>query len=186
MTPRESDLISSVAESRAVVLDERVFYYAVLACENDVDMVFRPEDGFPLFGRYSGLRLGLKEASLSVNGGAKYLVDVQRGVDSTRPKMGVARIRNILDAWDCLEELTESLRIPLKSHGNVANKIYDKLFWGLNLPSVTPAGKSYEPIWSEWELSRMKEILTSGATLVSLAIVEAGVVGGELSNLWKN
>lgn len=31
----------------------------------------------------------------------------------------------------------------------INDKIYQKLFWGCNLPSVTPENKYYEPIWEK-------------------------------------
>lgn len=33
------------------------------------------------------------------------------------------------------------------------NEVYDKLFWGNNLPSVTPEGKHYTPKWSKNEIA---------------------------------
>lgn len=37
--------------------------------------------------------------------------------------------------------------------------LYEKVFWGCNLPSVTPPGKKYEPIWSDDEISQLITIL---------------------------
>jgi len=33
----------------------------------------------------------------------------------------------------------------------LTQKIYNKLFWGSNLPAVTPKGRYYEPIWPRRE-----------------------------------
>jgi len=43
-----------------------------------------------------------------------------------------------------------------------ATKCYDKLFWGLNLPAMTPEGKSYEPVWQTAETKLMKDVLRAG------------------------
>ena len=32
------------------------------------------------------------------------------------------------------------------------SKVYEKMFWGNNVPSMTQKGKSYEPIWSKEEI----------------------------------
>ncbi len=43
-----------------------------------------------------------------------------------------------------------------------ANKCYDKVFWGLNLPAMTPKGRSYEPVWRTAEIKLMKDVLRAG------------------------
>lgn len=61
----------------------------------------------------------------------------------------------LLDGWNFIEDLLrtfgldnemKSLRTPL------LNKAYEKLFCGCNLPSVTPEGKSYSPLWTYEEI----------------------------------
>lgn len=39
------------------------------------------------------------------------------------------------------------------------NRIYDKLFWGCNLPAVTPPGREYVPLWSLEELAILRDVL---------------------------
>ena len=43
--------------------------------------------------------------------------------------------------------------------------IYDKLFFGNNLPSMTPPGEHYIPVWSAEEAERLKNILSEGLNL---------------------
>jgi hypothetical protein len=43
-----------------------------------------------------------------------------------------------------------------------ATKCYDKVFSGLNLPAITPEGKSYEPVWRRAEIKLMKDVLRAG------------------------
>jgi hypothetical protein len=45
-----------------------------------------------------------------------------------------------------------------------AEKIYDKLFFGNNLPAITPAGVSYEPVWSHDEIETLSRIYRLGLT----------------------
>lgn len=47
-------------------------------------------------------------------------------------------------------------------------QITDKLFWGCNLPSVTPKGKSYSPIWTKEEVKELRTMLEE-----SIAIFES-------------
>lgn len=44
-------------------------------------------------------------------------------------------------------------------------KIYDKVFWGNNLPAVTPKGKRYEPIWSAYERKTIARLMGDGLDL---------------------
>jgi hypothetical protein len=37
--------------------------------------------------------------------------------------------------------------------------IYDKLFWGCNLPAITPPGEHYVPTWSPEEIAILREAL---------------------------
>jgi hypothetical protein len=64
-----------------------------------------------------------------------------------------------LDGWNFIEDLLKTigakkelrtLRTPL------LNKAYDKFFYGVNLPSVTPEGKSYSPLWLAEEILALR------------------------------
>lgn len=66
----------------------------------------------------------------------------------------------LLDGWNFIEDLArtfgltkeiKSLRTPLLS------RVYKKLFWGNNLPAVTPIDKSYSPLWEKEEISLFKK-----------------------------
>ncbi len=65
----------------------------------------------------------------------------------------------LLEGWNFIEDLartikrTEELR---RLHSPLLNKIYKKLFYGNNLPSITPKGKSYSPFWLKEEISSFK------------------------------
>jgi hypothetical protein len=74
-----------------------------------------------------------------------------------------------LNAWNFFADVANS--IPDRASEFLAlhkkpNKIYDKLFWGNNLPAVTPDSEHYEPAWSEEELSEIKSFLYSGLDLL--------------------
>ncbi len=62
----------------------------------------------------------------------------------------------LLEGWNLIEDMAKSLgyvnELDILSQP-LFNKIYDKLFYGNNLPSVTPEGKSYNPIWSKEEMT---------------------------------
>ena len=71
----------------------------------------------------------------------------------------------LLDAWNMLADIAGSLQTALAEPAE-AQAIYDKLFWGCNLPSVTPPGKHYDPIWSQEEITTVVAVLRSGLRLL--------------------
>jgi len=88
-----------------------------------------------------------------------------------RPSLDQIDCVSILDYWNIFSDLERSLsgkqeHIDDKGEG----EIYDKLFWGCNLPSVTPPGERYIPNWSDDEIQRLASILNCGLTLFRRAI----------------
>ena len=67
----------------------------------------------------------------------------------------------LLDTWNLLTDIAATLQTRLiEPTGSLA--VYDKLFWGCNLPSMTPPGRHYEPIWSPEEVGTLVTVLRSG------------------------
>ncbi len=65
----------------------------------------------------------------------------------------------LLEGWNFIEDMsrTFNLKKDLKRlRSRLLNKSYEKLFYGCNLPSVTPEGKSYSPLWTTEEISAMR------------------------------
>src|ERR1019366_6100427 len=72
---------------------------------------------------------------------------------------------NALNAWNFFADVAASLPdkgAPFIAQDRRLNATYDKLFWGNNLPSVTPAGECYEPAWSGEEVVEMQALLRYG------------------------
>jgi hypothetical protein len=84
--------------------------------------------------------------------------------------LGTGDVRSVncedfLAAWNLFEDVSRSVGGSFDDNRKLTEKIYEKLFWGNNLPIVTPEGKSYEPIWTKRELKIMREVLGSGLLL---------------------
>jgi hypothetical protein len=80
-----------------------------------------------------------------------------------------------LDAWNFLDDLTglhAGADTPHTRLSREAAGVYDKLFWGNNLPAVTPPGARFEPSWSPEELAALRRVFESG--LCALATELAG------------
>lgn len=72
----------------------------------------------------------------------------------------------VLNAWNLFADV-----VAIRNHPDFrvldarAGHAYDKLFFGCNLPAVTPEGESYEPEWSQEEVEQIRGILAAGFDL---------------------
>jgi hypothetical protein len=73
--------------------------------------------------------------------------------------------KQLLAAWNLFDDVSRSVGGSFDADHKLTKKIYEKLFWGNNLPSVTPEGKSYHPVWTKREIKIMREVLDSGLAL---------------------
>jgi hypothetical protein len=81
-----------------------------------------------------------------------------------------------LDAWNFLDDLAGmhvGADTPYARLSRGAAECYDRLFWGNNLPAVTPPGERFEPVWSAEELIKIRRVLAAG-----LVILAAELRGG--------
>lgn len=69
----------------------------------------------------------------------------------------------LLDGWNTLEDMARSVGVPLPEttvdDPESLRVAYDKLFYGNNLPSVTPEEESYNPLFSSQERRGMRSYL---------------------------
>lgn len=73
-----------------------------------------------------------------------------------------------LAAWNLFVDVSNSVGTDAedfkkREQGN--NSVYDKLFWGSNLPSMIPESKRYTPKWSAHEIRCLKGVLLAGLNL---------------------
>jgi hypothetical protein len=76
--------------------------------------------------------------------------------------------RKALAAWNLFSDMAKSVNergIAFNQLDSQFPSIYDKLFWGSNLPSMTPSGRHYEPEWSQDELATLAEVLSAGLAM---------------------
>ena len=67
-----------------------------------------------------------------------------------------------LNDWNLLGDVSSSIGGDFDPQKERTQKIYEKLFWGNNLPSLTPPGKFYVPIWSGREMQTLHEVFSQG------------------------
>lgn len=73
---------------------------------------------------------------------------------------------DFLATWNLFTDVASSVRDVIFDRDLQKNNfIYKKLFWGNNLPAVTPLGKHYEPIWTDGEIETLAKVLGYGLTM---------------------
>ena len=82
-----------------------------------------------------------------------------------------------LNTWNFLDDLAglpEGAEAPYTRLSRDAAACYDKLFWGSNLPAVTPPGERFEPEWRANALAEVQMVLEAGLDLLESELRAAG------------
>lgn len=74
----------------------------------------------------------------------------------------------ILNFWNIFNDIVYSFgeKIP-DERTRRSDRCYNKLFWGNNLPAVTPDGCEYEPVFTRKERKNIRRILSYGIDFVN-------------------
>jgi hypothetical protein len=75
-----------------------------------------------------------------------------------------------LNAWNFFDDLAglhDTPDTPYARLSHEAARSYDKLFWGCNLPSVTPVGEHFDPSWRPEELAEIRAVMEAGQALLA-------------------
>jgi len=70
--------------------------------------------------------------------------------------------RVFLDVWNLLADLGFESNSIFRGADRRGVAVYDKLFFGNNLPSVTPPSQAYSPTWSDEEVRELARVLRLG------------------------
>jgi len=73
-----------------------------------------------------------------------------------------------LGAWNLFRDVATSVQAKSSEFAKLDRQwplIYDKLFWGNNLPAMTPEGRSYAPQWTPQETQSLAAVLIAGLDL---------------------
>lgn len=74
----------------------------------------------------------------------------------------------ILNFWNIFNDIVYSFgeKIP-DERTRRSDRCYNKLFWGNNLPAVTPDGEHYTPVFTRKERKNIRRIMSYGIDFVS-------------------
>lgn len=77
------------------------------------------------------------------------------------PKGGTLDCESMLNAVNMFTDIAHST-FGAMDEDNEFSVIYDKLFWGSNIPAVTPEGEHFIPVWSSDEIAVLARVLSVG------------------------
>lgn len=81
------------------------------------------------------------------------------------PQGDTVACSDFLAAWNLFGDIARScpqFSASFADRDKQLRMVYEKLFWGSNLPSVTPPGEHYTPEWSRDEVTDIRQILQDG------------------------
>lgn len=81
---------------------------------------------------------------------------------------------NVWNFFDDLARLHEGGDSPCIRLSRSSASCYDKLFWGNNLPAVTPVGERFDPSWNEEEVAEIRSVFEAGLELLEAELRESG------------
>lgn len=88
----------------------------------------------------------------------------------------------LLSAWNLFIDIASSVQdVTFDRDREKTDLIYEKLFWGNNLPAVTPPGKHYKPNWTDDEIEKLQEVLADGLKMFQQKCIES--TGSALDSL---
>jgi hypothetical protein len=135
---------------------------------NEQDSVVVDARGFvPCFRDIASLRVYAELNHYSLQGEEPIIHDLDWVAAWTTVPVVQVDCSEALAAWNLFEDVARSIPGRGSAYRRLDSQLalYNKLFWGCNLPSVTPKGRHYVPVWSADEVASLAEILTEGLEL---------------------
>lgn len=89
------------------------------------------------------------------------------GKRTRRLRASGVNCHEFLSCWNLLDDIKRSLTnitatwLPRKEL-----HVYMRLFWGSNLPAVTPPGEHFTPYWLDWETRLMRRVFRERIALL--------------------
>lgn len=82
-----------------------------------------------------------------------------------RKRPTLPECNTFLSAWNLFSDVAASVEGDFDFNKASTREIYNKIFWGSNLPALTPPDQQYTPHWSRRDYRTMREVLRGGLSL---------------------
>lgn len=134
---------------------------------NDSDGVVTIEDNFvPAFKTETDLLAYSDARGLIVQQEEPLLHDLDAiATWLADPRAETVACDAFLSAWNLFGDIARSCQrsgASFSDRDKHLRTVYEKLFYGNNLPSITPPGEHYRPEWSREEVTGLRQILRVG------------------------
>ena len=156
---------------------DRYLIWTTIEEAEDADRCVVDTDGkISIFHSLSDLQNYAKKQNLQVDTNVFSLLnlDVLQSwfkVKRSKPEGPTAiNCNEFLNAWNLFEDISETIgsNFHLIYRFPIADRIYEKLLYGCNLPALTPENRNYVPLWNKKERHLMREIMSQGDIFISL------------------
>lgn len=82
------------------------------------------------------------------------------------PKGKSIECSKFIDVWNLSGDYRNAVaQKNMDSEDKSHAELYQKLFWGCNLPAVTPAGKKFRPVWTKAEVRELKRVMRESLSI---------------------
>ncbi|MGE5194888.1 MAG: hypothetical protein ACM3U2_20540 [Deltaproteobacteria bacterium] len=162
-------------------MDDRTYYGCRLRLDGDDkfviwfqnahdDFVCAP-DGRLVWARSTGeIVTAARDRGITLVSEDAILYDFDRISDWCRCRAAETVDCNVfLNAWNFFDDLAGIHEFPDSNFAmlsRAAANRYDTLFWGCNLPVVTPPGERFEPSWTQEWLDEIATVMEAGIALL--------------------
>lgn len=155
-------------------LDKKDRYLLWISGENDV--VYVKNERIPSFASVTALLKFASSQGLVIEEEEPVLHDLDKVEAWIEVIEQPIDCKELLNAWNLFTDIANTFDMPFKGSikDRIRNNIYDKLFYGNNIYSLTPTGEYYVPLWLEKEKIRLAEILVEGLSMLKAKIEEIG------------
>jgi len=141
---------------------------------SESDSVVVDAEGFiPTFKDRVALRLYAERNGFTLTEAEPILHDLDWVATWTRSPAEPCDYHKVLGAWNLFSDVAGSVGARGISFAGLDQRcqpIYERVFWGSNLPAVTPAGCHFVPDWRPDEVTSMTELLSAGMEMFSASI----------------
>lgn len=141
---------------------------------DDVDGVIVGSDGrLVTFDSTDSAVAYAQTRGLSLSADAPVVYDLDQLRAWTSSNTQAVDCRALLDCWNLFADVAEC--VPehgdaFRAQDRAGSSVYEKLFYGNNLPAITPSGRAYEPVWSEAEIAQLSAVARAGIELMQEAL----------------
>ena len=146
-----------------IVLDEQEFH--CLWYTNDIDGLLTRNNRLVHFRNRNDLNAFCALKTLTLEDGTSVYHPL-KAVHTLLDESVAMDYVEILNFWNLSSDLASSLRVKFLGDHRSTNNLYNKVFYGNNLPSLRRDGEEYVPQWDEDEREALIKIMSHGLEIL--------------------